>query len=471
MSERVLYSGYLTFRNETFSFSFDGAELHLIPTEEKEESFKWKWLTDGFNKWAYSSSSEKVINEKYIVGECFETSSRIVFFLTLGRYINQNNAALVLFPFAFILFKYNRESIDCMSFMGAEINHIHPTTKALIHDHDAEIRSFSVKTVSLDKTRTTERKFEAFGKKVKVYFGGSVHVTSNIDRNPLQIDSLIIVKFEPTDDYEFLYNIYNITKSFIQFLSYRKNVKIEQVSLSAPYGEGQHEKCADFFIVDDDNEQESYPIEKDMFIHQEDIDGIEGLILSDIAERKIILRHLPESYRQGRSINESRFVMIVAAFEWEFDRLYPKGIIKSQKRIEAEKGCSEKLQELVEGSTGKAREIYKFLSKEVVCVGSLENKIVQTLNDFPQMNDIFGKELYRLNEETFDIPAIGSRLSKQRNHFAHGDLDEGFIEEALLDLIYLEWIIYAMQLRVYGLSDDNIHRAINSLFKQNKVLK
>ena len=121
MSERVLYSGYLTFRDEKYSFSFDGTELHLIPTEEKEESFKWKWIADGFNKWAYSSSSEKVISEKYIIGECFETSSRIVFFLALGRYINQNNAALVLFPFAFILFKYNRESINCISVLAHPI--------------------------------------------------------------------------------------------------------------------------------------------------------------------------------------------------------------------------------------------------------------------------------------------------------------------------------------------------------------
>ena len=62
---------------------------------------------------------------------------------------------------------------------------------------------------------------------------------------------------------------------------------------------------------------------------------------------------------------------------------------------------------------------------------------------------------------------MGQRLASQRNHFAHGDLDKDFIGYSLLDLIYMQYIVYAMQLRYYGVSDQNIRRAINELFGLN----
>ena len=48
------------------------------------------------------------------------------------------------------------------------------------------------------------------------------------------------------------------------------------------------------------------------------------------------MRHIPDSYQNGRHINAARFVMITAAFEWEFRRLYPNGIKKSEETIDAE---------------------------------------------------------------------------------------------------------------------------------------
>lgn len=62
---------------------------------------------------------------------------------------------------------------------------------------------------------------------------------------------------------------------------------------------------------------------------------------------------------------------------------------------------------------------------------------------------------------------MGKRLASQRNHFAHGDLDKDFIGLSLLDLMYMEYVIYAMQLKYYGVEDKNIRKSINDLFKLN----
>ena len=78
--------------------------------------------------------------------------------------------------------------------------------------------------------------------------------------------------------------------------------------------------------------------------------------------------------------------------------------------------------------------------------------------------DSFGKPLYLLNNVELKYPEMGERLANQRNDFAHGNLDKDFNGTALLDLLYLSSLIYAMQLRADGISVENIKNAISGLF-------
>ena len=65
---------------------------------------------------------------------------------------------------------------------------------------------------------------------------------------------------------------------------------------------------------------------------------------------------------------------------------------------------------------------------------------------------------------------MGERLSLQRNNFAHGNLDKEFVGLSLLDLVFLEIILYAMQLKYYGLEEIKIKKAINELFHKNFII-
>ena len=157
--------------------------------------------------------------------------------------------------------------------------------------------------------------------------------------------------------------------------------------------------------------------------------------------------------------------MITAAFEWEFHRLYPNGIKKSEGTINAENQVIEEIEQLIDSNTGKKKSIYKQL-KRLVRSNSLESEIVQFGKDFSKTIDIFGKRLYSLNHVELNYSEIGKRVSTQRNHFAHGDLDKEFIGESLCDIVYMELMIYAMQLRHLGIDNVQIQRAINDLFQQ-----
>ena len=184
---------------------------------------------------------------------------------------------------------------------------------------------------------------------------------------------------------------------------------------------------------------------------------------SDIASDNIYLRHLPETYESGHHINAARFVMITAAFEWEFSRQYPDGCTKSKATIDAEKDVSNEIQKLIDKVSGKRKKICKFL-KRLIKSTSLQTEIIQIGKDYSSIIDIFGNHLYQINGEELNYSEMGQRLSDQRNHFAHGDLDKDFIGLSLLDLMFLEYVVYAMQLKNYGLSDIEIQRSINELF-------
>ena len=77
---------------------------------------------------------------------------------------------------------------------------------------------------------------------------------------------------------------------------------------------------------------------------------------------------------------------------------------------------------------------------------------MQIGEDYSDLMDSFGKPLYLLNNVQLKYPEMGERLANQRNDFAHGNLDKDFNGTALLDLLYLSYLIYAMQLRAYPIS-------------------
>lgn len=98
---------------------------------------------------------------------------------------------------------------------------------------------------------------------------------------------------------------------------------------------------------------------------------------------------------------------------------------------------------------------------------NLETKIIRAGTDLNSIVEQFGRRLYDLNDEKFDYKTIGNRLANQRNDFAHGNIDKEFVGASILDLIFLRYLIYAMQLRRIGISNLSIKNAINELFGTN----
>lgn len=159
-------------------------------------------------------------------------------------------------------------------------------------------------------------------------------------------------EFKETNDYAFVFQLYRIANVFVQYLCYRKNVPFSEISLDAPFKDGKHMQFARLYIIDKQTETELKCLKDQWYIKQEYISGHEGRILSDISSGLLYTRNIPHKYRQGLTIDAARFVMITAAFEWEFRRLYPDVSTKMKQTIDAENAAENALLILQNESNG-----------------------------------------------------------------------------------------------------------------------
>lgn len=460
------YTGTINYREINFTFIFDKKKLKLIPPKEKQYEVGL-WFMKEIEKGVYTFG-DPIYVEEVIYGIANETGQKIVL-IPAHKSIGRINSTLLIDIEFYIINKYDREKINRIAIKGPEITHIFPTTFALNKIDWGENGIIDVSTKSFSETTTEKEKFNIDDKELLIYFGISISSSYKTGESPINLSSTMFIEFDSTDDYEFIITLLRISKQFIQYLCYRRNIVFSSVEIASPTSNGLHETFATLYETQENNVIEIYPIEKERFIKYGYIKGAIGKIIDDIVTKKIYLEHLPETYELGRHINAGRFVMITAAFEWEFKRNYPIGITKSKKTIEAEKRVTDIIEGLIKNNTGKSKEIFKFL-KKLIKSDNLESRIIEYGRDYSSISDLFGNHLYNINNEKLDYKQMGKRLSDQRNHFAHGDIDKEFIGLSLLDLIYLEYIVYIMQLKFYGLDDDMIKHAINDLFRCNLAL-
>lgn len=473
MEDTRIYTGVTKYKDIDFTFVFNGENLRLIPTTENVRKVETEWLMTPIAKGTFIPNTDLKMEDSFLIGRCHENGKRIVFFTQKNANISSNNSVLIVQLIGYLECSIGKEKFGKISFLGPEINIIHPVNQSFDFSFNPSTVSsdgvFSITTKNFDITSTTPQEFEVDEKKVNVQFSVSRKFSTKILEPPILLESSMLFEFDETENYDFLVRLWFIAKEFISFLCYRNNICMKPAVVSSRNQGGKYQSFGTLTMMNSGTEEELYALKQNRCIKQSTISGHEGQILTDIACDSLYTRHLPKTYEDGRHIDASRFIMITAAFEWEFHRIYPNGVPKKESTILIENEAIEALQRLIDSSTGKLKNKYKFLSK-LIRSDSLQTELVKIGEDFDSIIGNFGKYLYSLNGEELIYSSMGERLSSQRNHFAHGDLDKDFIGLALLDLIYLEYIVYAMQMKHYGIEDANIRNAINELFHLNFAL-
>lgn len=473
--EPNIYSGICKYKDINFTFIFDGEKLYLIPPSDKEDLVWGEWIFSPLTNGAYTIRKPLTIDEPYLTGKCNETGTRLIFITRKGGHIGSQNHVLFVPIIAYIRCKYDRDSIARMSFSTPVINCIHPVNRGVEYSVNVESYDttgvFSVTTQSFEETTTAPQVFTVDDKQVSVKFSITRKLSTKLNEPPIMLNSTMLFEFESTNNYGFIYRLWYIAKQFLQYLCYRKNIFLPESALSAISRDGKYEGFATLSVLNESGDAEPKTLKSGRYIKQINLSGAEGKILTDIANGTLYLRHIPHNYRSGRSIDASRFVMIMAAFEWEFRRSYPGGVTKREATIKAEDAVAAQIQKLMEtADNGKQHSIYKFLQR-LVKSDSLESEIIHTGKEIDTVIGDFGKHLYNIYGYELNYSQMGKRLSSQRNNYAHGNLDKEFIGPSLLDLMYMEYVIYTMQLKYYGIDTINIRHAVNDLFHLNFAIK
>ena len=229
-SELDLYTGYLKYKGIDFVFTFYKHELRLIPPENMANKIFWEWDLGETQKndGGFKTNGLSYIDADYLVGSCNETHHRIIFFPRKTYHIGFNNSVLIISVSSFIVFNYERETIDRLSFSCQELNYIHATKQAF--EMSQNIQQFiddgivTVNTTNYDKTTTEEQLFKVCGKEIRVYFTISRKISVNNNEPPLNLESSLIFEFEPTNDYQLIVKLLMISREFIRYLCFRRNI-------------------------------------------------------------------------------------------------------------------------------------------------------------------------------------------------------------------------------------------------------
>lgn len=464
-----MLTGTLQMMGYEFFFTFDEGILSLIPKEEERDEIIYSWFWTKSESGVLSFPGDpKFVEEDFLYGRTNETNRVITFLTNKHMQLREKNGIITVSILAYFFSRSNEPMISCISFSGLELNYIHPINRSFKisykpEEHDGKI---NISTYDFDSTTTKEQKFSVFGKEVQVYFGITRTASLSIEKPPLSLSSSMVFHFEETQDYSFIRELNRIAKEFIQFLCNRRNIRFKDIQLS-----NRQDKVGQFIEIEEDTEVEMEPLKDGRYIQQKYIAGYEGKILNDIAEKNLYLRHLGKSFSDSRIIDAASFVLRTAALEWEFSRLFSEDKWKSEQRKKLEDEVSKELECLIETAAGKKKKIYKELKKSVISYLSLSQKINQIFEEYgANLLDLFGRSMYKLNNISYDHSKIGERIGRQRNSFAHGNLDKEFINESLLDIVFLEQIVLAMQLKYFGINEIEIKKIINDVFHHNLSL-
>ena len=219
--ELAFYTGTLQYREIDFTFAFDKDELRLIPPKDKEYEIEWEWRRKSLGNGAFTLGDPVPVGADFLVGKCNETRNHIVFLPKQGAFLSIYNSVIRIPLVAYVVCKYDRDSIDRVSFSCPEINYIHPVNQAItltLPEEEFQDKGIvSVSTQEFDRTTTEMQTFTVGNKEIKVYFGVSRSVSTNIHEPPLQLKSALMFEFEAINDYRFIYRLWWIAREFVRY--------------------------------------------------------------------------------------------------------------------------------------------------------------------------------------------------------------------------------------------------------------
>ena len=374
---------------------------------------------------------------------------------------------------SYIIFDQEESAFDGIKFNSEELDWFHNVKQSYSFRFSPESGNSEIKIEPYDKT---DQRF-AFS-----FEGQTINGNLNISRTfsqlstmPLKLKTDLNLYFEPTEKFDFIERLSDVTLSFLKFVTYRGNIVLNKLTLLKNNKEtNKYHKVGTLFIKGFNKDRtEEEKVVQNQIIDFPIIGGNVGGVFEHLAENKIYLTHIPENSKDKNRITSARFIMVTAGFEWQFRSTYKDLNEESEdKNKELKDEILAFLDEKINQYTGKKKKYFKSYKSLLVKTNmTLADKIKWALTEFNEELDLFIKPLYNWNGiSDYKHSEIAERIQTQRNNIAHGNIDQDFNPIVILDLFVMEWLYYAMVLNDVGVERSNIKLAINKLFNRRMAL-
>ena len=173
-----------------------------------------------------------------------------------------------------------------------------------------------------------------------------------------------------------------------------------------------------------------------------------------LVDKKIYLRHLPEYDDEKHKYTPSRYLSTVVGLESTLNTLGIKADY-SIEHVGAIKKVRNELQKLIDSSEGKEKQEYKRLLKSTNDERFVDKVLAAIKENKDYINNFF--ILSRLDD---DINIIAEDISKSRNHFAHGYLEEDLNIKHADQCDFMDLFILYLQLLYIGFTKKDASQTV-----------
>ena len=173
-----------------------------------------------------------------------------------------------------------------------------------------------------------------------------------------------------------------------------------------------------------------------------------------LVDKKLYLRHLPEYDDEKHKYTPSRYLSTVVGLESSLNILGIKANY-SIEHVRAIKKVRNELQKLIESSKGKEKQEYKRLLKSTNDERFVDKVLAAIKENKDYINNFF--ILSRLDD---DINIVAEDISKSRNHFAHGYLEEDLNIKHADQCDFMDLFILYLQLLYVGFTKKDASQTV-----------
>lgn len=468
MKEPERLIGFVNYDNAEIAFEFDADNfvLNLYPTKEL-----WKKYVQPayvFSKHPIDFTKHEWIPENRIHGK---TSSRQqVVFSVQGDPGSYHGFLSFRVNWYFCCYDgMDENSISGFSINGTTVDAFYSPWAALEQKREYDKDLNTTKMV----VSSTKSPADPCG---EYMITDSVKATIDVDayaayglgdyEHPIFANSRFITEFSEPVTVDTVIEAFEYTLRFFLYTTYRANVDIRKADLFVVNEKGNHDYWGILAFP------KGEPPEKDKdarhhLIKYCDLKEKTALLFEAIKNEQISLQHICSDYSSTHSYPISRVIMVLAAFERIYGHIHGKDTERSEEYIEIKAKVVELIEQLQNENIGKRKKAAKTLKDYVFNRdSSFSTNAAYALKDCADIMKPFVLKRFKGDYNSI-IDEISDRIGIVRNGVAHCKLDFELEAVHLADILIMEELLYAMQLKHIGLSTHECHKAIGRLFREN----